>query len=97
MSRFRLPFGKLVAMSFVMAIGNIHYTLLLLIGLGGLWYLQYRFLPMPMILMIPGLSCYLSSYVIEKVLHRYIPPLQQQDDGWNAPELQTDHDSEDLL
>lgn len=81
-SRFRLKLSDSCALAFVMAIRFLPYTLLLLAGMALLLYLQIYVLPIPMIVILPGIWCYLVSFPMEKVLRRYMPKKEENDNTW---------------
>lgn len=82
MSRFRIGLIRIIKLSFLMSLQYAHYTLLFLVGTGVLIFLQMFFLPMGMIFILPGFWSWLSSFMMEKVLRRYMPPKADDDNNW---------------
>lgn len=82
LSRFRLPFGEVWKLAFVMSLRFVHYSLLLLMGTMMLILLQFWILPVPTILILPGAWCFLCTFAVEKVLRIYMPPKQENDNAW---------------
>lgn len=77
MSRFDMKLGKLCMLSFVMSIRFWYITLALAAGLAVTMLAQFYFLPIPLILLTPGLWCYASSFLVEKAMKAYMPKPQQ--------------------
>lgn len=82
LSRFCISFWKLMKLSFVMSLQFAHYTLLFLLGSLFLAVLQFFFLPMATIFILPGLWCWLTVPLMEKALHRYMPEQTGEVDEW---------------
>ncbi len=73
MSRFDMKLSKLCMLAFVMSIRFWYITLALAAGLILTAAAQLYFLPIPLILLTPGLWCYASSFLIEKAMKAYMP------------------------
>lgn len=82
LSRFGIGVVKIIKLSFVMSLQYAHYTLVFLIGGMILIIGQFILFPMAMILVLPGAWCWLTSFLMEKVLLRYMPPKTEEDDNW---------------
>lgn len=81
MSRFDLKLGKLCMLSFVISIRFWYITLALLAGLAAVVFAQLYLLPIPMLLLTPGLWCFASSYLVEKAMKAYMPRPEEGGDG----------------
>lgn len=82
MSRFDMKLGKLCMLSFVMSIRFWYITLALGAGLAAVVLAQVYLLPIPLILLTPGLWCYASSFLVERVMKAYMPkPRREEGDG----------------
>lgn len=81
MSRFDLKLGRLCMLSFVISIRFWYITLALLAGLAVVVFAQFFLLPVPMLLLTPGLWCYASSYLVEKAMKAYMPGPEESGDG----------------
>lgn len=81
MSRFDMKLGKLCMLAFVMSIRFWYITLALLAGLAAVIFAQLYLLPIPMILLTPGLWCFVSSFMVEKVMKAYMPKPEENGDG----------------
>ncbi|MDE5892778.1 MAG: YesL family protein [Acetatifactor sp.] len=81
MSRFDMKLGKLCMLSFVMSIRFWYITLALLAGLAVVVFAQFYLLPIPMILLTPGLWCFASSFMVEKAMKAYMPKPEESGDG----------------
>ena len=82
MSRFDMKLGKLCMLAFVMSIRFWYITLALAAGLAVTVLAQFYLLPIPLILLTPGLWCYASSFLVEKAMKAYMPkpePAEGQD------------------
>lgn len=81
LSRFQLSKLELMRMSFHMAFRNLPITLLLVSGtivsIMAVWLL-----PIVMTLLIPGIWCYISSLLIEKVMKLYIVKPVDGEEAW---------------
>lgn len=78
MSRFDMPLSKMWILAFVMSIRYFYITIILLVGLVAVVYAQIFILPIPMVLITPGLWCYLSSFLVEKALRGYMPKCEEE-------------------
>lgn len=81
LSRFKLKNLELIKMSLHMAFRNLPITLLLIAGT-FLCMIAIWFLPIFMTLLIPGFWCYISSYLIEKVLKLYMAKPVDGEELW---------------
>lgn len=77
MSRFEMKLSNLCKLAFVMSIRFWYITLALAAGLVLMVLAQIYLLPIPMILLTPGLWCYGSSFLIEKAMKAYMPKPEQ--------------------
>lgn len=77
MSRFEMKLGRLCMLAFVMSIRFWYITLALAAGLVLVVLAQIYVLPIPMILLTPGLWCYASSFLTEKAMKAYMPKPEQ--------------------
>jgi len=84
MSRFDMKLSKLCMLAFVMSIRFWYITLALAAGLILTAAAQLYILPIPLILLTPGLWCYASSFLVEKAMKAYMPKPQQEQDGETA-------------
>lgn len=80
MSRFDMKLGKLCLLSFVISIRFWYITLALLAGLAVVVFAQFYLLPIPMILLTPGLWCFASSFMVEKAMKAYMPKSEESGD-----------------
>lgn len=82
LSRFAMKLSDIVKLSFVMSLRFFYFTVLLTAGTGILIYLQWKALPMPTILLLPGGWTYLSSFLLEKAMKKYITAPKEGEDAW---------------
>lgn len=81
MSRFDMKLSKLCMLAFIMSIRFWYITLALLAGLVVVVFAQFYLLPIPMILLTPGLWCFASSFMVEKAMKAYMPKPEESGDG----------------
>lgn len=82
LSRFTMKLGGMVKLAFVMMIRYAGYTILILVGTAGILWLWFFYLPIPTILFIPGIWCYVCTFMIEKALRKYMPAPKEDEDAW---------------
>lgn len=82
MSRFDLQLAPLLRLSILMALRHLPMTIVLvaITILSGILLLYV--VPIPFILVLPGVCCYASTFVIEPVLKKYMPKPQEGEDAW---------------
>lgn len=78
MSRFDVGLKKIFNLAFVMAIRFWYYGVLLALLLALMVFLQVQLLPIPMVLITPGLTVYIGSFLMERAMKKYMPPSQAQ-------------------
>lgn len=81
-SRFRVSFADTWKLSFVMAFRFFHLTALIILGFIAVCLLQFYILPIPTMLILPGVWCFISTFLVEKVLRAYMPEQQEGDTAW---------------
>ncbi len=79
-SRFSVSAGECVGLAFLMAGRGIGYTVLMLLMAGGLIYLYIYYIPLLTILLLPSLWTLISSFMIERVMRRYMPEPGENDE-----------------
>ena len=82
LSRFAMRLGDIIKLSFVMSVRFLYFTVPLIAGLGILIVLQYKVLPIPMAVLLPGGWTYLSSFMIERAMKKYTPAPKDGEDAW---------------
>lgn len=82
LSRFQMSMTGMVKLSFVMAVRYIGYTIVMLAGTAILIWAWIYYLPMPTIFFMPGVWCYLCTFMIERALRRYMPRADENEDAW---------------
>lgn len=82
LSRFAMKLFDILKLSFVMSLRFFYFTILLTAGTGILVYLQWKVLPMPAVLLLPGGWTYLSSFLLEKTMKKYTPAPKEGEDAW---------------
>lgn len=82
MSRFENKLFVLVKLAFVMSIRYFYITLLLIALLVLLGWLMIFWIPVMWGLIIPGFVCFGITFLMEKPLLRYMPPVPEDADDW---------------
>lgn len=82
LSRFQIGIGKTVELAFVMSLQYAHFTLVFLLGAAAAIVGVICLFPMATILILPGFWCWATTFLMEKALRRYMPPMSQTDDSW---------------
>lgn len=82
LSRFDMKVSDILKLTFVMSIRYLFITVLLLIGFCLVVYLQWNYLPIPTIAILPGAWTLLSSYGVEKAMKKYMGTAQPGEDAW---------------
>lgn len=84
LSRFNMKFLDMIKLSLVMAVRHFPTTLLLAIGTGLVVFLQLTYLPILLIVCVPGIWCYVSTFLIERVLKKYMNKMDddKETDKW---------------
>lgn len=81
MSRFDMKLSKLCTLAFVISIRYWYITAALIAGLAVVVLAQLYLLPLPLILLTPGLWCYASSFLVERAMKPYMPKAQTPEGG----------------
>lgn len=82
LSRFSMKTVSAWKLAFVMAIRYFHFTLVIELGAVIVAALQFYFLPIPMLAVLPALCCYGATYPMEKALLAFMPPKEENDNAW---------------
>lgn len=82
LSRFSMNVVSAWKLSFIMAIRFLPITLVLLAGTVVAAMIQIFVLPIAAVLIAPAIWCYLATYLMEKVLLKYMPEKTEGDDAW---------------
>lgn len=87
MSRFDMKLSRLCMLAFVISIRHWYITAALAAGLAVVAFAQLYLLPIPLIVLTPGLWCYASSFLVEKAMKPYMPKPQtsegeEQAENW---------------
>ncbi len=77
LSRFEMNLTGIVKLSFVMSIRYFYYTIPILIGTVLLVWFQYFYLPIPCIFILPGVWCYMVTFMMERALLGYMPAKEE--------------------
>ncbi|MBQ9119784.1 MAG: YesL family protein [Lachnospiraceae bacterium] len=93
LSRFSIRMGRLLTMTSAMVFRHLPVTILLSAGSAGVvWIIQRAisiveaeeemFLVLAILLLLPGAWCYLSTYLVEPVLKKYMPKPEEGEKAW---------------
>ncbi len=93
-SRFEMKTVKMIQLSFVMSIRFLPITLVVAAGSALVGWLLIFKLPIACILVVPGVWCYLMTFLIEKALLRYMPEAKPGEEQWYDREERTEDKNE---
>ena len=82
MSRFHLKLLALLRLSLLMALRHLPITICLTAGVLLSGILLYYVVPIPFIVVLPGVWCYASTYLVEPVLRKYMPKPKEDEEAW---------------
>lgn len=72
LSRFNIGIIRAIKLAFVASLQYAHFSILFLLALAVLVFLQFYVLPIAFIFVVPGVWTWASTFLMEKVLSRYI-------------------------
>lgn len=78
-SRFKVNIGNAFSMAFLMCGEHLVTTLVMIVSVAGLIYLYIFVLPIITLPIVPGVWVYLMSFLMERVLKKYMPPPSEED------------------
>lgn len=82
MSRFENKLINLIKLSFVMSIRYFYLTILFAVVIVATLFLVIYAIPVMWGLILPGFMCYALSFLMEKPLLKYMPPVPEGTDDW---------------
>lgn len=89
LSRFEMRLDGIIKLSFVMSIRYIYYTIPIIAGTAALLWLQFYYLPMPCIFVLPGAWCYAVTFMMERALLGYMPAKEEAEKNSQGVETDT--------
>ena len=89
-SRFEMRVTKMIQLSFVMSIRFFPVTVIVAAGSVLIGWLLIFKLPIACILVVPGIWCYLVTFLMEKALLHYMPKAKPGEEQWYDRETKTD-------
>ena len=81
-SRFEMKLSGIVKLSFVMSIRYLPVTAAVAVGSAAVGWLLIYYLPIACILVVPGVWCYLVTFLMEKALLHYMPEAKAGEEQW---------------
>lgn len=90
LSRFEMKIGGMWKLAFVMCIRFFPITVALVVGTLALGWAQIYVFPMPCIVVVPGLWCFIVTFMMERALLAYMPEPEEGDDSWYYESQKTD-------
>ena len=86
LSRFNMKMTDMIKLSLNMSVRHFPTTVLLIVIAAGIVFLQVMVLPVVTVMFIPGLWCYLTTYLIERILKKYMTKVSEnsEDDDTDA-------------
>lgn len=73
LSRFDFGIMKTIKLCFLLAMQFAHYTIVFLFGFLFISFLQFYVLPPALIFVLPGVWTFVTTFLMEKALQRYMP------------------------
>lgn len=89
-SRFEMRMTKMIQLSFVMSIRFFPVTVVAAAGSALVGWLLIFQLPIACILFVPGVWCYLVTFLMEKALLHYMPEAKPGEEQWYDREMKAD-------
>ena len=89
-SRFEMRVAKMIQLSFVMSIRFFPVTVIVAVGSVLIGWLLIFKLPAACILVLPGIWCYLVTFLMEKALLHYMPEAKPGEEQWYDRVTKTD-------
>lgn len=89
-SRFEMKVTKMLQLSFVMSIRFFPVTVIVAAGSVLIGWLLIFKLPIACFLVVPGIWCYLVTFLMEKALLHYMPEAKPGEERWYDRETKTD-------
>ncbi len=90
LSRFEMKVGRMWKLAFVMCIRFFPITVALVVGTVLLGWAQFYIFPMACILLLPGVWCFIITFMMERALLAYMPKPEEDDDSWYYEGIKTD-------
>ncbi len=90
LSRFEMKVGSMWKLAFVMCIRFFPITVALVVGTVLLGWAQFFYLPMACIILVPGVWCFVITFMMERALLAYMPEPEEDDDSWYYEGKKTD-------
>lgn len=81
-SRFEMKMTKMIQLSFVMSMRFFPITVIVAAGSALIGWLLVFKLPIACILVVPGVWCYLVTFLMEKALLHYMPKAKPGEEQW---------------
>lgn len=91
-SRFEMKVGRMLQLSFVMSIRFFPITVLVAAGSILIGWLSIYVLPIACMLVVPGVWCYLVTFLMERALLHYMPKAKPGEEQWYDREERADTD-----
>lgn len=82
LSRFNVSRGRLIRMALYMALTRFPLTAVLVAAPAGLAWLCMYHLPVACLLFVPGIWCYISTFLVEPALKKFIPEPDEGEKEW---------------
>lgn len=82
LSRFDVSRGRLVKMALYMTLTRLPLTAVLVAAPMGLIWLCMYHLPVACLLFVPGVWCYISTFLVEPALKKFIPEPEDGEKEW---------------
>ena len=95
LSRFRMSNFSMWKLAFVMSMRFFPITVALVVGTVLIGLVYFYELPAPCILFIPGLWCWVTTFLMERALLAYMPKPKEGEEAWYYPPKKDKHESDE--
>lgn len=95
LSRFEMKVGAMWKLAFVMCIRFFPITVALVVGTVLLGWAQIFVFPMACVILVPGVWCFIITFMMERALLAYMPEPEEDDDSWYYEGKKTDKQNSD--
>lgn len=82
LSRFEMKLKNIFKLSFIISIRYFYYTLILVLIFIVVGILVFKFLPMWAMVALPGFMAYVSSFIYERAMKKYIVVTEDNKEQW---------------
>ena len=83
LGRFDMKSADLIKLSFIMSLKHFPTTVVLTVVPLLLGYVLLKYVTVVAVIFVPGVWCYFSTYLIERIMKKYMPKVSgENEDAW---------------